>query len=45
MYATMDTDANLGVTATTVSGSDVLLQYIAANTNTIVRVKKEYIAI
>ena len=45
MYATMDTNANLGVTATTVSGSDVLLQYIAQNASTIVRVKKEYMAI
>jgi hypothetical protein len=45
MYATMDTSANLGVTATTVSGSDVLLQYIAQNASTIVRVKKEYMAI
>lgn len=39
------TAGNLGTITATVSGSDVLLQFDAANNNTTVRIKKDYILI
>jgi hypothetical protein len=45
MYGTIDTNGNLGVTAATVNGSNVELQYIAANANTTVRITKDYLVI
>ena len=45
MYSTINTSANVGVTSATFSGSNVLLQYIAASSGAVVRIKKDYIAI
>ena len=45
MYSTINTNANVGVTSATLSGGNVVLQYIAANSGAVVRVKKDYVAI
>jgi hypothetical protein len=41
-YGTVRTGANLGVLSATVSGSDTLIQFIAANATNSVRVQKNY---
>jgi hypothetical protein len=41
-YGTVSTGGNLGVLSATQSGSNATLQFIAANTNTNVRVQKNY---
>jgi hypothetical protein len=45
MYATMDTGANLGVTAATLTSGNVLLQYIASTSSSTVRITKDYLLI
>ena len=45
MYATIDTGANLGVTAATLTGGNVLLQYIASTSSSTVRITKDYLLI
>jgi hypothetical protein len=45
MYSTINTNANVGVTSATFSGSNVLLQYIAASAGAVVRIKKDYVAL
>ena len=45
MYSTINTNANVGVTSATFSGGNVVLQYIAASSGAVVRIKKDYVAI
>jgi len=44
-YGILDTNGNLGVLDATVSSGDTLVQFIAANANTNVRVAKDYFVI
>lgn len=44
-YGTLQTNGNLGVVQATQSGSNTLIQFIAANATNNVRIKKDYIAI
>ena len=44
-YGTLQTNGNLGVVQATQSGTNTLIQFIAANATNTVRIKKDYIAI
>ena len=44
-YGTVQTNGNLGVISATQSGSSALLQFVAANASTNVRISKEYLLI
>ena len=44
-YGTVQTNGNLGVVTATQSGSDALLQFVAANSSTNVRITKDYLLI
>jgi hypothetical protein len=45
VYSVVETGANVGVVNATVSGSNVLVQYVAANAGTNVRISKQYMPI
>ena len=45
MFGVIDTGSNVGVTAATLSGGTVALQYIAAGAGTNVRITKDYVLI
>jgi hypothetical protein len=42
MFGVINTSANVGITAATLTGSTVALQYIAASAGTVVRITKDY---
>ena len=44
-YGTTQTNGNLGIVTSTQSGSNALLQFVAANASTNVRIKKDYLLI
>jgi hypothetical protein len=44
-YGSIQTNGNLGVLSATVSGSNVLVQFIAANSTNTVRISREYLPI
>jgi hypothetical protein len=45
MFGVINTSANVGVTAATLSGGTVYLQYVAASAGTTVRITKDYVLI
>jgi hypothetical protein len=44
-YGVVQTNGNLGVLSTTVSGSNVLVQFVAANATNTVRISREYLPV
>ena len=44
-YGTVQTNGNLGIITATQSGSNALLQFVAANSSTNVRITKDYLLI
>jgi hypothetical protein len=45
VYGTVQTGGNLGVTTATVSGGNTLVQFVAANASTNVRIFREYVPV
>ena len=45
VYGVVETGSNVGVVSATISGSNVIVQYVAANAGTNVRISKQYMTI